>query len=97
MWFAVAFFNPVMALLALSVISIPEIGQNQEALLSHVGATSGGSWLATLISIDAALVLSGAVLTSFIGVNGLIHRMALDRCLPSSSCARTAAVRPTGS
>jgi amino acid transporter len=26
--------------------------------------------------------LSGAVLTSFVGVNGLVRRMALDRCLP---------------
>lgn len=38
--------------------------------------------MANLISIDAALVLSGAVLTSFVGVNGLVRRMALDRCLP---------------
>ena len=28
------------------------------------------------------LVLSGAVLTSFVGVTGLVRRMALDRCLP---------------
>ena len=34
------------------------------------------------MSIDAALVLSGAVLTSFVGVTGLVHRMTLDRCLP---------------
>ena len=27
-------------------------------------------------------MLSGAVLTSFVGVNGLIRRMTLDRCLP---------------
>jgi hypothetical protein len=35
-----------------------------------------------LISIDAALVLSGAVLTSFVGVTGLVRRMTLDRVLP---------------
>ena len=28
------------------------------------------------------MVLSGAVLTSFVGVTGLVHRMTLDRCLP---------------
>ena len=28
------------------------------------------------------MVLSGAVLRSFMGVNGLVRRMALDRCLP---------------
>ncbi len=32
--------------------------------------------------MDAALVLCGAVLTSYIGVNGLVKRMTLDRCLP---------------
>ena len=28
------------------------------------------------------LVLSGAVLTAYVGVNGLVKRMALDRCMP---------------
>jgi hypothetical protein len=32
--------------------------------------------------VDAALVLSGAVLTSYVGVTGLVKRMTLDRCLP---------------
>ncbi|MEZ5979512.1 MAG: amino acid permease [Planctomycetota bacterium] len=82
MWVAVSFFNPVIALLVLSVVPIPDVDANQEALLAHVGGISGGGWLSTLISIDAALVLSGAVLTSYVGVNGLIHRMTLDRCLP---------------
>ena len=82
MWIAVSFFNPVMALLALALIPIPEVADHQEALLAHMGLVSGGTWLSSLISIDAFLVLSGAVLTSFIGVNGLIRRMTLDRCLP---------------
>ncbi len=38
--------------------------------------------LAYLISIDAFLVLSGAVLTSFIWVTGLFERITLDRILP---------------
>jgi amino acid transporter len=82
MWVAVTVFNPGMALLALALVPIDQVGTHQEALLAHMGALSGGPWLSTLISVDAALVLSGAVLTSFIGVNGLVHRMALDRCLP---------------
>ena len=82
MWIAVTVFNPGMALLALALVPIDRIGSHQEALLAHMGDLSGGSWLSTLISVDAALVLSGAVLTSFIGVNGLVHRMTLDRCLP---------------
>ena len=44
--------------------------------------SEGATWLGTLVSIDAVLVLSGAVLTSFVGVTGLVRRMSLDRCLP---------------
>ncbi len=35
-----------------------------------------------MISVNAVAVLSGAVLTSFVGVSGLMKRMALDRILP---------------
>ena len=82
MWIAVSFFNPVIALLVLALIPISQVAGHQNALLTHLGNVSGGNWLGYLISVDAALVLSGAVLTSFVGVNGLIHRMTLDRCLP---------------
>ena len=82
MWLAVTVFNPGMALLALALVPIPEVAQHQEALLAHMGAVAGGSWLAWLISLDASLVLSGAVLTSYVGVTGLVRRMTLDRCLP---------------
>lgn len=54
----------------------------KEALLAHMGKKAGGTWLYTLICLNAALVLSGAVLTSFVGVNGLVRRLTLDRCLP---------------
>lgn len=86
MWIAVSFFNPLMALLALSVLTMVQVDENQTALLAYMGEVAGGDtfgpWLSTIISIDAAMVLSGAVLTSFVGVTGLVHRMTLDRCLP---------------
>lgn len=82
MWIAVSFFNPLMALLALSVLTLSGVDENQAALLAHMGEVVGGGWFGKLISIDAAMVLSGAVLTSFVGVTGLVHRMTLDRCLP---------------
>lgn len=94
MWVAVSFFNPVMALLALALLTQVEVGEHSHALLAHMGyvaaggdsikflGTDLGSLMSTLISIDAAMVLSGAVLTSFVGVTGLVHRMTLDRCLP---------------
>ncbi len=82
MWIVVIVFNPLMAFLALAIIPMSAVEQNQEALLSFMGKVSGGSWLSMLISIDASMVLSGAVLTSFIGVSGLVERMTLDRVLP---------------
>lgn len=81
-WIVVTIFNPLMAFLALAVIPMGAIENNQEALLSYMGNVAGGSWLSILISIDAALVLSGAVLTSFVGVTGLVERITLDRVLP---------------
>ncbi len=83
MWIAVTLLNPGMALLALALVPIPEVrDQYQNDLLSHMGSVAGGSWLSWLIGVDAVLVLSGATLTSYVGVTGLVKRMTLDRCLP---------------
>ncbi len=82
MWIAITVFNPAMALLALALVPAGEVAGHQEALLAHMGDLAAGNWLSTLVSIDAFLVLSGAVLTSFVGVNGLVRRLTLDRCLP---------------
>ena len=82
MWIVVSVFNPLIAFLALAIIPMDLVDGNQDALLSFLGETSGGNWLSFLVSIDATLVLSGAVLTSFVGVGGLMERMALDRILP---------------
>ncbi|MCB0810548.1 MAG: APC family permease, partial [Flavobacteriales bacterium] len=71
MWTAVSIINPLMALMAVLVIPFAQVQDNQEALLSFMGERAGGAWLGTLISIDATLVLCGAVLTSFVGVSGL--------------------------
>ncbi len=82
MWIAVSILNPTIAFLAITVLPIGDIKNHQESLLSHMASFTGGSWLAGLISINAVTVLSGAVLTSYVGVNGLIKRMTLDRILP---------------
>lgn len=83
MWIAVTVLNPGMAILALALVPIPDVRDSyQNTLLSHMGETAGGNWLAWLISVDAILVLSGATLTSYVGVTGLVERMTLDRCLP---------------
>jgi amino acid transporter len=83
MWAVVSFFNPVLALLLICIIPLAEVGAHKESLLAYLGQTTGGAWLAILISVDAVLVLCGAVLTSFVGVSGLLNRMTLDRILPN--------------
>ena len=83
MWGIVSFFNPVLAFLLICIIPLAQVGEHKESLLAYLGQTTGGSWLAYLISIDAVLVLCGAVLTSFVGVSGLLNRMTLDRILPN--------------
>ncbi|MEO5892469.1 MAG: APC family permease [Ferruginibacter sp.] len=88
MWAVVSFFNPAIALLALSIIPMATISTHQESLLSFMGMTAGGHWLSYIISVDAVLVLSGAVLTSFVGVTGLAERITLDRILPNFFLAK---------
>lgn len=83
MWVVVSVLNPLIAFLAICVLPIPEIKLYSTTLLSQMGAESSGEWLAYTISIDAVLVLSGAVLTSFVGVSGLLERMTLDRIMPN--------------
>ncbi len=83
MWIAVSVLNPLMAILAISIMPLSEVGEYQNSFLTHMAEITGGKSFATLISINAVTVLSGAVLTSFVGVNGLIKRMTLDRILPN--------------
>jgi amino acid transporter len=83
MWIIVSVINPLMAFFALSIVPAADVKELYEnTLLSHMAFISAGTWLQILISIDAVLVLSGAVLTSYIGVSGLLERMTLDRILP---------------
>ncbi|MEO8028175.1 MAG: APC family permease [Bryobacteraceae bacterium] len=82
MWIAVAFFNPVISLLSLGLVPVGEMAAHQNDLLAHMGLMSSGEWLRQAVSFDATLVLAGAVLTSYVGVTGLVRRMSLDQCLP---------------
>lgn len=94
MWIAVALFNPVISLLAFALLPMSEIANYKEALLSemgrrgvmNIGSLEANSFLPRLIagwiSLDAVVVLSGAVLTSYVGVTGLVRRMSMDQCLP---------------
>lgn len=82
MWAVVMVFNPLISLLSLGLIPLDAIRQVPPDLLARMGSISAGEAFGIWVSIDAVLVLSGAVLTSYVGVTGLARRMTLDRCLP---------------
>jgi amino acid transporter len=82
MWIAVAVFNPLISLLSLGLLPLAEIQEVPPDLLARMGEHSLGPALRTWVAFDAVLVLSGAVLTSYVGVTGLVRRMSLDQCLP---------------
>lgn len=78
----VSVLNPLLALGTMAVLPMAEIQQSSGALLATVALRCGGPVLQTILGIDAFVVLSGAVLTAFVGVSGLMERMAQDECLP---------------
>ncbi len=92
MWIAVAIFNPLISFLSLGMMPIDTLVVHSTDLLAFMGKLAGikmfgaesfvPGFLQTWISIDAFLVLSGAVLTSYVGVIGLVRRMSLDLCMP---------------
>jgi len=82
MLIAVAVFNPLVSILSLNLLPLDQIVTHKEYLLSEMAQFIGGKTLRMIIVVDAAAVLSGAVLTSFVGVTGLVQRMSLDQCLP---------------
>ena len=82
MLIAVAIFNPLTSILSLNLLPLAEIVGHKDYLLSEMAHLMAGQSFKIIIVVDATLVLSGAVLTSFVGVTGLVHRMSLDQCLP---------------
>jgi amino acid transporter len=84
MLMGVWFFNPLITFVVLASLSLPAIAGSKDFVLAEAANILGGKGLQYLIVIDAFLVLSGAVLASFVGATGLLYRMTLDHCLPSS-------------
>lgn len=82
MLIAVAIFNPLTSIISLNLMPLGEIVAHQDHLLAEMAHLMHGTTFKMILVLDAAAVLSGAVLTSFVGVTGLVQRMALDQCLP---------------
>lgn len=80
---AVLVLHPLLTLILLGVLPLTSIAANQSFVLATAARVIGGPSLHFVVVVDAILVLSGAILTSFVGVTGLVHRMASDGCLPT--------------
>ncbi|POM66797.1 Transmembrane protein [Phytophthora palmivora] len=86
MWALVTFFNVGLSTGILAVLPMDGeegIHANSDALLAKVGRESVGSWFEAWICVDAFVVLCGAVLTSYVGICGLVRRLSTDRVLPA--------------
>lgn len=83
MLIGVTIFNPLIALVVINSMPYGDITAAKDFLLSDAANIIGGTAYRYFIVIDAFLVLSGAVLTSYVGVSGLLSRMAGDNCLPN--------------
>ncbi|RLN37365.1 hypothetical protein BBJ28_00019733 [Nothophytophthora sp. Chile5] len=86
MWALVTFFNVGLGFGILAVLPLEGdegIYKHADALLAKVGQVAVGHWFEVWICIDAFIVLSGSVLTSYIGISGLVRRLSCDRVLPS--------------
>lgn len=83
MTIGVMVFNPLIAYVVINLMSISDIAGAKDFLLAEAAMRMGGMFFLGWIAINAFLVLCGAVLTSYVGVSGLVNRMALDDCLPN--------------
>jgi len=73
MWAFATIYNFILSILNLGVL--PVYGEdgtiaNSNIVLALMGRVSAGHWLELWVSIDAFIVLSGAVLTSYVGITG---------------------------
>lgn len=84
MWIIVSVINPLMIIFALALFPIWIISSDtyQNTLLLEMWKQVWWTRLPYIISIDAFLVLSWAVLTSFVWATWLLERITLDRILP---------------
>lgn len=82
MWMLSSVYNIAFAFLSLAVVPQADIITHQDILLAYMGKITAGYWLQVLVSVDAFIVLAGAVLTSYVGITGLVQRLAIDRVLP---------------
>lgn len=82
MWAAATFFNPALALVALGVCTWDELQEHPNDVLAFMGKKISGVGLQYFIAVDATLVLAATILTAYVGVTGLVRRLAMDQVMP---------------
>lgn len=83
MWASVSIINVLLPMLSIAIVPLDHLAGDQSAnALGYLALRVSGPLLSNVVAVDALFVLSGAVLTSYVGVCGLVQRMAGDRCLP---------------
>ena len=86
--------NPSMAFLAFAVLpyatvtDLANAGSVLSNMASQIAPNLGGKWLVYLVSVDAIMILCATVLTSYIGVGGLLTNMSRDGLLPEAFMTR---------
>ncbi|EQC31297.1 hypothetical protein SDRG_10900 [Saprolegnia diclina VS20] len=93
MWALSSFFNVTLSLLNLSVL--PLFGAdgsiaNNNVVLALMARRVLGPGFELWVTIDGFIVLAGSVLTSYVGITGLVRRLACDRVLPEFLLAENA-------
>ncbi|GLE04340.1 hypothetical protein PINS_up013255 [Pythium insidiosum] len=83
MWAFASVFNTSLSILSLGVLPMDVVYSHPDTVLAEMGRAAAGRWLSAWIAYDAFGVLSGAVLTSYVGITGLCRRLASDRVLPA--------------
>ncbi|KAG6955069.1 hypothetical protein JG688_00012057 [Phytophthora aleatoria] len=86
MWLFATFYNLLLSFLSLAVLPLEGPGgiySDKDVVLAMMGRVAAGKWLESWVSIDAFVVLAGGVLTSYVGITGLVRRLAFDRVLPA--------------
>ena len=79
----IGIYNPLFSLVSLMVLPITTIYLHAGDLPAILAKNLGDRSLYNLVIIDAIIVLCGGVITSLIGVSGLLKRCAADRILPA--------------
>eukprot|EP00291_Cryptomonas_curvata_P000973 CAMPEP_0172189052 /NCGR_PEP_ID=MMETSP1050-20130122/22299_1 /TAXON_ID=233186 /ORGANISM="Cryptomonas curvata, Strain CCAP979/52" /LENGTH=676 /DNA_ID=CAMNT_0012863683 /DNA_START=76 /DNA_END=2104 /DNA_ORIENTATION=+ len=89
-WVIVFVLNPLLSLVVLGVVDLRTLDDSTGDVLAVAARIAGGELFGLWVSAEGAVVLAGAVLTAFVGVTGLVRRLASDRCLPSWLLAENA-------